>query len=312
MSTASSTDDTDTNLEHVECSFIEECTFADETGIDHTQFRGTPNEDRLAISEDWKIFDSYSMKIHGALFFKSPEPGIFSVLLVDFTVNNVSEFPRRQVRWFDKELGHAVTAICPLPETSTGVDSIPNHHRFLRQVYLPFFESASNDSTEGCPKQALAVALFTGPLDDFLSFLHRCPLVVASEFPSAMKALMLLSPDALQVNLQLQNLRLKKRVLLVGKSMALPVAEVGGKCMDPVKMVLNDVVSDRVFKVEVESGGIRPIAMHSDACSQPNLRAVHKQEGGYLDTIRASTDNQTYSVDEKNTLLAMVIDIEHP
>ncbi|KAH7870265.1 uncharacterized protein C8R40DRAFT_1073339 [Lentinula edodes] len=284
MSTASSTDDTDTNLEHVECSFIEEYTFADETGIDHTQFRGTPNEDRLAISEDWKIFDSYSMKIHGALLFESPEPGIFSVLLVDFTVNNVSEFPRRQVQWFDKELGHAVTAICPLPETSTGVDS------------------------------AFAVALFTGPLDDFLSFLHRCPLVVASEFPSAMKALMLLSPDALQVNLQLQNLRLKKRVLLVGKSMALPVAEVGGKCMDPVKMVLNDVVSDRVFKfkVEVESGGIRPIAMHSDACSQPNLRAVHKQEGGYLDTIRASTDNQAYSVDEKNTLLAMVIDIEHP
>ncbi|KAJ4477655.1 phosphatase 2C-like domain-containing protein [Lentinula edodes] len=148
MFPASSPDDLDANLEHLGRSFINKCSFANDTSIDYAQFRGTPNEDRFAISEDWKLhghiwqflavfdghggsttaeylakhFPSNLRRSMERSFSSSPESGIpppssaSQSSAVPLTAKNVSEFLKREVRWFDEELGHAVKTICPHPE----------------------------------------------------------------------------------------------------------------------------------------------------------------------------------------------------
>ncbi|KAJ3904624.1 phosphatase 2C-like domain-containing protein [Lentinula edodes] len=148
MFTASSLDDLDANLEHLGRSFLNKCTFTNDTSIDYAQFRGTPNEDRFAISEDWRLNDRVWQFLavfdgHGGSttadylakhfpsnlrrsmersFSSSPESGIpllsstSQSSAVPLTAKNVSEFLKREVQWFDEELGHAVKAICPHPE----------------------------------------------------------------------------------------------------------------------------------------------------------------------------------------------------
>ncbi|KAJ3912638.1 hypothetical protein F5877DRAFT_84602 [Lentinula edodes] len=166
MFTASSLDDLDASTEHLGRSFLNKCSVTNDTSTDCAQFRRTPNEDRFAILEDWRLNDHVWQfpaapdgKLYAAClkpsssrtdfighggsttaeylakhfpsnlrrsmkrsFSSSPESGIpppsstSQSSAVPLTAKNVSAFLKREVRWFDEELGHTVKTICPHPE----------------------------------------------------------------------------------------------------------------------------------------------------------------------------------------------------
>ncbi|KAJ4485231.1 phosphatase 2C-like domain-containing protein [Lentinula aciculospora] len=144
-------------LEQLARSLIIKCTFSDsntrnDTRYAYAQFRGTPNEDRFAISEDWELnkhtwqflavfdghggpntaeylakhFASHLRRSMDFYFSSSLESTTSTVLqshsaandnlVIEFTQDNVSELIKREVRGFDEELGNAIKAICPNPE----------------------------------------------------------------------------------------------------------------------------------------------------------------------------------------------------
>ncbi|KAH7877343.1 uncharacterized protein C8R40DRAFT_70689 [Lentinula edodes] len=158
--------DLDASTEHLGRSFLNKCSVTNDTSTDCAQFRRTPNEDRFAILEDWRLNDHVWQfpaapdgKLYAAClkpsssrtdfighggsttaeylakhfpsnlrrsmkrsFSSSPESGIpppsstSQSSAVPLTAKNVSAFLKREVRWFDEELGHTVKTICPHPE----------------------------------------------------------------------------------------------------------------------------------------------------------------------------------------------------
>ncbi|KAE9404321.1 protein serine/threonine phosphatase 2C [Gymnopus androsaceus JB14] len=137
------------NSPSVAHSFLEKCTFSTSISdgarnpqIQYAQFRGTPNEDRFAISEEWElgshvwqflaVFDGHggptnaeylannfpshirqSMeRVFSETRTQQQQPDIVNNV---FTEKAVSDFLKRQVREFDDGLGNAVKALCPNP-----------------------------------------------------------------------------------------------------------------------------------------------------------------------------------------------------